>query len=173
MAKSEVMSLTAIFISLGVVLSFYPGSISVGPTKILPYHHLVNILSGIILGPIYAVFIATSIGILRYSFGIGTIFAFSGGIPGAFVVGFLYHHVKRSNYVALTEPVGTSIGALISAFVIQPFFSISSFPSFLGLTEQWQIFLAVFLFSSIPGTIMGFLILVALRRRGMFERFLL
>lgn len=171
MADSARIALTAILIALGVTLSFYPGSIPIGPTKVLPYQHMVNSIAGIILGPWYAVFIATAIGVLRYSFGIGTIFAFPGGIPGALVVGLVYHYLVKTDFAALTEPLGTGVGALLSALIVQPALDIPSFPPFLGLTEQWQIFLVLFWFTSIPGAIMGFVIVVALRRRGIFRRF--
>jgi energy coupling factor transporter S component ThiW len=117
------------------------------------------------------VFIAASIGVVRYSFGIGTIFAFPGGIPGALVVGLVYHYLWKTDFAALTEPVGTGVGAILSALIVQPALGISSFPPFLGLTEQWQIFLVLFWFSSIPGAIMGFVIVVALRKRGTLRRF--
>jgi len=170
MARSTRIALTAMLITIGVSLSFYPGSIPVGPTKVLPYQHMVNGISGVILGPWYAILIATAIGLLRYQLGVGTIFAFPGGIPGALVVGFTYHYLKRTDFAALTEPVGTGIGALISALIVQPILGVKAFPPLLGLTEQWQIFLILFWLSSIPGAILGFMILVALRRRGVFEK---
>jgi energy coupling factor transporter S component ThiW len=170
MARSAKIALTAFLIALGVALSFYPGSIPAGPTKVLPYQHMINGIAGIILGPWYAVLIALSIGVLRFSFGIGTIFAFTGGIPGALVVGLTYHYIIKKDFVALTEPIGTGIGALLSALIVQPLLNITASPPFLGLTEQWQIFLALFWFSSIPGAIIGFVVVVALRRRGIIQR---
>lgn len=171
MARSAKIALTAFLIALGVALSFYPGSIPAGPTRVLPYQHMVNGIAGIILGPWYAIFIATAVGVLRFSFGVGTVFAFPGGIPGALVVGLVYHYVAKTDLAALTEPVGTGIGALLSAIIVQPILGTAAFPPFLGLTAQWQIFLVLFWFSSIPGAIMGFVIIVALRRRGIIRRF--
>jgi len=170
MTRSTRIALTAVLIAVGVALSFYPGSIPLGPTRVLPYQHMINGIGGIILGPWYSAFIAAAIGALRIQLGVGTIFAFPGGIPGALVVGFTYHYLKRTDFAALTEPIGTGIGALISALIVQPTLGIRAFPPLLGLTEQWQIFLVLFWLSSIPGAILGFVIVVALRRRGVFKR---
>jgi energy coupling factor transporter S component ThiW len=171
MARSSKIALTSFLIALGVTLSFYPGAIPAGPTQVLPYQHMINVITGILLGPWYAIFTAASIGILRFTFGVGTIFAFPGGIPGALVVGLVYHYLTKSDLAAFTEPIGTGIGALLSALIVQPMFDMSAAPPFLGLTAQWQIFLALFWFSSVPGAIMGFVIIVALRKRGIIQRF--
>ena len=107
---------------------------------------------------------------IRNQLGTGSIFAFPGGIPGAIVVSLTYWYVKKSDFVALTEPIGTAIGALISAFFVAPLIDAKSLPPFLGLTAQWQLFIIFFWMSSIPGAIIGYLIVLALRRRRVFER---
>ncbi|MFH7836047.1 MAG: energy coupling factor transporter S component ThiW, partial [Candidatus Aenigmatarchaeota archaeon] len=66
-----------------------------GPTKAFPGQHLVNVIAGIILGPAYAIFIATIVGTIRVMFGIGTLFAYPGGIPGGFIVGLSYKFLRK------------------------------------------------------------------------------
>lgn len=168
-SASKKLALSALFIALGLALSVWPGSIPIGPTKIYPFQHMVNGLVGVILGPWYGAFIAFAIGTLRIGFGVGTIFAYPGGIPGAIVVGLFYHYLLKRDLAALTEPIGTGIGALISALLVAPMLGVA-FPPTMGLTVQWQIFLVLFWMSSVPGAVIGFLILAALRRRGILAR---
>ncbi|MCL6500251.1 MAG: energy coupling factor transporter S component ThiW, partial [Firmicutes bacterium] len=82
--------LTAVFAAVPVVLSFVPGSIPVAGAKLLPWQHMTNAVAGVVLGPWYAALAATLAAVLRNLFGVGTLLAFPGGIPGALVVGFAY-----------------------------------------------------------------------------------
>lgn len=79
--------LTAVFAAVPVVLSFVPGSIPVAGAKLLPWQHMTNAVAGVVLGPWYAALAATLAAVLRNLFGVGTLLAFPGGIPGALVVG--------------------------------------------------------------------------------------
>lgn len=173
-AKAKKIALLAIFIALGVALSIYPGSIPVGPTKVFPFQHMVNGILGVALGPWYAATAALATGLLRISIGTGTIFALPGGIPGALLVGLLYRYVFRSKWIALTEPIGTGIGALISALIVAPIIRAPPMPAsawaWLGLTAQWQLFLAAFWASSIPGAVLGFIVVLALEKRGLLAK---
>ena len=173
-AEAKKIALLAIFIALGVALSIYPGSIPVGPTKVFPFQHMINGILGVALGPWYAAVAALATGLLRISIGTGTIFALPGGIPGALVVGLLHRYVRRSSWISLSEPIGTGIGALISAFIVVPLIRAPPMPAaawaWLGLTAQWQLFLATFWASSIPGAALGFIVLVALEKRGVLAK---
>lgn len=168
--RSRRIALSALLIALGVALSIFPGSIPFGPTRVLPYQHMVNVIGGILLGPWYAAGIALAVGTIRVGIGTGTVFAFPGGIPGALVVGLLYHYLRKSDLFAFSEPVGTGFGALISALIVQPMLGLRDIPLMFGLAAQWQLFLASFWLSSIPGAVMGFVIVVALRRRGVVQK---
>ncbi len=173
-SRSKRVSILSIFIALGVILSVYPGSIPVGPTKILPSQHMINVILGIMLGPGYAVFAALSTGLIRMSLGIGSIFSIPGGLPGAFVVGFVFWYIRRTSLAALCEPIGTAIGALLSALVVAPLIGAGAIPAgpwaWLGLTAQWQIYTIIFWASSIPGSILGFIIVIAMKKRGVFAK---
>lgn len=171
MAVAKRIALIALLISLGVALSIYPGPIPVGAgPKLYPFQHMINGISGVILGPWYGAFVALAIGILRVSIGTGTVHAFPGGIPGAIIVGLVYRYIMKRNTAALFEPIGTSVGAFISALIVAPLTGLTIKVSFFGLTAQWQLFLVSFLFSSIPGATIGYLILTALKKRGILER---
>ena len=106
--------------------------------------------------------------------GVGTFFAFPGGIPGALAVGLAYRYLWRSDKATLLEPLGTALGAFISALIVAPMMGLpmspTPFMAQLGLTAQWELFLLAFLMSSVPGAVIGYVVVVALRRRKVIER---
>ena len=164
--STKSVAFSIILIALGLALS--PFYIVVGPTKPLPWQHMINVIAAIFLGPWYAIFIAFVISLIRNMTGTGTLFAFPGAIPGALVVGCVYYFIRKTDYAALTEPIGTAIGALLSALIVSGGF-LTPVPSFWGIQAQWILLLIAFLVSSIPGSILGFILVKALRRAGFTE----
>ncbi len=166
------IALSSIFVALGLVLSFinFFAYFTIFGFKINPYVHLINSMAGVLLSPGYSLFIATSIAILRFSFSIGTIHAFHGGISGALIVSLVSLLLKKRKpklvlYSALLEPLGTVfIGGTIAYFVT-PMGSLLS-----GLLTNW----GLFALSSVPGSIVGFLILNLLKSSSItYEDFIL
>jgi energy coupling factor transporter S component ThiW len=131
---------------------------------------MINAIVGIMLGPIYAAAVALGIGTLRVAAGTGTLFAYPGGIPGGLVVGSIFWYLWRHDECALTEPLGTAVGAILSALALAPFIGAKALPPIFGLTAQWELFVISFWFASIPGSVIGYLVVKALRRIGAFER---
>lgn len=152
-----------IFMAVGLVLSFINpfAYFTIFGTKINPFVHFINAITGVLIGLSFSCVVALGIAILRFAFGIGTIHAFHGGISGAVVVGLAAHILRKKfpkyvEFAALTEPIGTVfIGGTI-AYLILPIGGIE------GLFIYWGLFAA----SCIPGCILGFLILKVLRRAG-------
>jgi energy coupling factor transporter S component ThiW len=175
------ISLFIVVVSLGIIIApllWFPFF----TTKAYPGQHLINALAGVMLGPWWAAAAAILIGIVRNILGIGTIYAFPGGIPGGVVVGLVYLVTRRSKrpairyLAALAEPIGTVlIGGTLSLAVIAP---IIGDPRLLGAVEQYGLwrFLPVFwsgwALSSIPGSVAGYLVLLALDRIGVMGRIL-
>lgn len=144
---------TGLFAALAVIVSGF--HIPVGPAKVFPFQHAINVLAGIALGPWYGALAAGVAGIIRILLGTGTIFALPGGIPGAIVVGLCYRFLRR-DFAGLFEPLGTGfIGAALSAYLVAPL---------VGRTETFLFFEVAFLASSVPGSIVGVLVLKVLRR---------
>ncbi len=149
--------LAALFAALGYVLSLVPG-IPVGPTKVQPFQHTLNAIAGILVGPWYASAAALVTAAVRVQRGTGTLFAFPGSIPGALVVGLAYVYLWRRHEAALLEPIGTGlIGAFLSWLIVAPV---------IGSTRGLGFFVVAFLASSIPGCIIGYLVVKALHRIG-------
>ncbi len=152
-------ALSVVLMAVAVVLS--PFYFPVGTTKCFPVQHMINAIAGVLLGPWYAASMALATGIIRNTLGLGTIYAFPGGIPGALVVGLFHKYMKHVDLAALTEPLGTvAIGATISALIVAPW---------QGHALTLSFFWIAFAVSSIPGSALGFVTLKALRRTGVVK----
>lgn len=163
---SKKVASAAIFITIGVILSYLNpfGYFYIFGTKINPFAHLTNAITGVLLGLPFSLITATGIAIIRFSIGIGSIHAFHGGLGGALVVGTIAYilKLKAPKYVrlaALTEPIGTVfIGGTIGYFLVPV-----SGDLLAGLLFYWGLFAA----SSIPGCILGYLMLYLINKSGL------
>jgi energy coupling factor transporter S component ThiW len=95
--KAKEVARAVILVAVAVALS--PFFIPVGISKCFPAQHMVNVLGAVMLGPGYAVAIATIAAIIRNILGLGTLLAFPGGMIGALLAGLAYK-VSKNIYVA-------------------------------------------------------------------------
>jgi energy coupling factor transporter S component ThiW len=150
----------AIFIAIGVVLALYNPFAFIqilGGPKIFPMAHFINGMTGVLIGTSFACTTSLGIALFRYPAGIGSIHAFHGGIAGALVVGIVAQILRKKKpeyveYAALTDPIGTVFIAATIANFITP----------VNLFYWWGLFAA----ASIPGCILGFIMLKILKRQG-------
>ncbi|MDF2594785.1 MAG: thiW protein [Clostridia bacterium] len=107
------LSLAGVLIALAVVCSaFY---IPVGIAKCFPIQHMVNVLSGVLLGPWYALGVAFCTSLIRVILGTGSILAFPGSMFGAVLSGLFYIKTRKLMAAFAGEVFGTGIiGALAS-----------------------------------------------------------
>lgn len=109
--NTKKLALSSLLIALGVTLS--PYAVPVGIAKCYPWQHLINVISAILLGPVYTVMTAFSISVIRNLLGLGTILAFPGSLFGAFLASILYQKYARTYLAFVGEVIGTGlIGAL-------------------------------------------------------------
>ncbi len=174
--RTQRIALTATLVALGVVLGYV--SIPVGPARVAPFQHFINVLAGVLVGPWYALLTAFAISVIRNAVGAGTFLAFPGSMFGALFVGLAYHYVRRTDLAAFVEPVGTAVvGALVGYALIAPLeartillgFITANPPAaqpYLGLFGGPLFLVAAFAVSSVPGATLGFIALRALRRAG-------
>jgi len=156
---------TGLLIPVGLILSYINpfAYIPIAGAKVNPFAHIINSVSGVLIGLSFSITTALAIAALRFSLAIGSIHAFHGGISGALVVGAFSFILRRKNekyveYAALFEPLGTIfIGGTI-AYLISPIGTI-----LYGLSFWWGLFAA----NCIPGSIIGFLTLKILNRAGL------
>jgi energy coupling factor transporter S component ThiW len=154
----------AIFTAVGVVLAFFNPFAFIeilGGPKIFPMAHFINGITGVLIGLSFGCTTSLGIAIFRYPLGIGSIHAFHGGISGAFIVGITAYILRKKKpdyveYAALTDPIGTVFIAATIANFISP----------VTLFYWWGLFAA----ASIPGCILGFLMLKILKRQGISWR---
>jgi energy coupling factor transporter S component ThiW len=151
----------AIFIAVGVVLSLFNPFAFIeilGGPKVFPMAHFINGITGVLIGVSFACTTSLGIAIFRYPVGVGSIHAFHGGIAGALVVGIVARILQKRKpkyveYAALTDPLGTVFIAATIANIITP----------INLFYWWGLFAA----SSIPGCILGFIMLKILKHQGL------
>lgn len=162
---SKKVASTAIFVAVGVTLSYLNpfGYFTILGTKINPFAHFINAITGVLIGLTFSLITATGIAIIRYSVGIGSIHAFHGGMAGALVVGTVSYFLKQKfpkyvKFAAFTEPLGTVFVGGSIGYLIAPI----SENIIGGLLFYWGLFAA----SSIPGCILGYLMLYFINKSG-------
>lgn len=159
-AKDELLkkAVTAgILAAAGVVLSVI--SIPAGPVRCFPFQHTINVIAGIVLGPLWAVGAAFVTSLIRNMIGTGSLFAFPGSIFGALFVGVAAMALPKRYKIAAAamEPIGTGVvGAWVSAQIVAPF---------IGKTVGFAFLSTSFLISSVPGAAIGAVLVYFLRRR--------
>ncbi|MGQ9759822.1 MAG: energy coupling factor transporter S component ThiW [Candidatus Methanomethylicaceae archaeon] len=152
-------------IALGVALS--PFYIPVGPIKLYPVQSAINVISGILLGPVWAVVQALFASTIRNLLGVGTIFAYPGSLIGSFLVGTIYWGLgpklsTRQEWLAgFGEFIGTGlIGGTIAAYIIAPLF----FPKQAAMLGALYFFIAFC--ANTVGFPIGNIILMRLKKMG-------
>lgn len=154
------MILTAIFAAIAVIGSGF--SFPVMGSKCAPVQHLINIMTAVLLGPVYAVlqaFIASSI---RNFLSLGTLLAFPGAMFGALLAGLCYRYIKKLWAACLGEVVGTGIIGGLVAFPVAAFLMSNNKVAF-------TTFVIPFLISSVVGTIIAAIVLSYMDKSGSLE----
>ena len=148
------LTLSALFIALGVALStFY---IPIGASKCFPIQHFVNVLAGIMLGPLPALLCAFCTSLLRVLLGTGTLLAFPGSMIGALLCGLAFRYTGRIWAACVGEIVGTGILGALCAYPAAVFL--------LGREAAAFAFVVPFCISSSVGAIAGCALVYALSR---------
>lgn len=119
--STKKLTLSALLIALGTLLA-HVIYIPVGVSKCFPVQHTINVLSGVLLGPGYALANAFIISLLRNILGTGSLLAFPGSIFGAFLAGLLFRKSKKYSLAVLGEIFGTGIlGGLLVTLLLSLF----------------------------------------------------
>lgn len=113
------LTLAAILVALGVVLSTF--SIPIGASRCFPVQHFVNVLAGMVLGPVPAVLCAFCTSLLRLALGTGTLLAFPGSMVGALLCAVAYRLTKRIGAACAGEILGTGVLGALCAYPIAAF----------------------------------------------------
>ncbi|NVM45574.1 MAG: energy coupling factor transporter S component ThiW [Candidatus Lokiarchaeota archaeon] len=163
------IAIAAIFIALGLIIAIPNPFIYVQfiGAKIYPFAHLINAITGILIGMLFSFITGLGIASLRFFLGLGSPFAFPGHLSGAFIVSLTAHYLEKKyprkvDLAALSEPIGTVFLGATIAYLTAPI---------IGFTPDWNILFLLgywssWALSSIPGSIMGYIILKILRKSG-------
>ena len=112
-SNTKKLTMAAFFVAIAVVFSFV--NIPVGLAKCYPIQHMVNVLSAVLLGPLYSVLVAFCTSLIRNMSVTGSLMAFPGSMIGAFFAGILFYKTKKLSLAFLGEVIGTGlIGALLA-----------------------------------------------------------
>ena len=151
------LAFVIVFIAVGLALAPFT-SFPVGFAKVNPTQAFINVLAAVTIGPVGAGFVAFAIGELRVLWGLGTVFAFPGGMIGAILAGITWRLTGSVILTALAEVIGTGLlGTAFSAFLVAPL--IHSPATF------WALFPG-FSLSTLAGSILAVLVVGVLRRAG-------
>lgn len=152
--KTKKLTLSALFIALGLVLPILTGQLKALGNAFLPMH-LPVLLCGLIVGPFYGLLVGLILPILRhFTFGMPPLYptaiamSFELATYG-FVVGFVYKNSRWKCIIALYESL---IIAMIAGRIVWGITTMI----LLGINGQaftWQMFMAGAFFNSIPGIV--------------------
>lgn len=145
----------AVFVAIGTIgaqLLWFPA----GAAKAYPVQHAVNVMAAITLGPIPAVAIAFTIGLLRNLLGLGTLLAFPGGMIGALFAGYLYKWTRK--------PLAAVSGELAGSGMIGALFAVPFANILMGSSAGALAFLPSFFVSSISGSLLGWFVVTRLKQ---------
>ncbi len=161
--SSKVFNLTfvALAVAMGVALS--PFSIPIGVAKAFPAQHAINVLLGVLLGPIPAVGAAFLTSLIRVMMGTGSLLAFPGSMIGAFLAGFLYQKFGEKLSLAFVgEVIGTGIIGAIVAFPVATFV--------MGRADLALFaFVVPFMASCVVGAAISVALVLALKQAGVMD----
>lgn len=158
--KSRDVAQAVILVAVAVALS--PVFIPVGIAKCFPAQHMVNVLAAVMLGPAYAIGIATAAAVIRNILGLGTLLAFPGGMIGALLAGYAYLWTRNIYVAGLGEILGTGVlGALASVWIVAPLLMHKS----MALTTL----IVAFSVSTLGGTVIGLIALRLLQKAGIWK----
>lgn len=158
--QNKNIALASCLIALAVVggtLSF-----PVLGAKCAPTQHMINVLSGILMGPSYAVAIAFVSSLIRVTLGTGSFLAFPGSMFGALLSGLFFRLGKKEPFAFAGELIGTGILGGICSYPVAKYL--------MGNEVAVFAFVIPFSISSLGGVILGFLCLKTLKASGLLSK---
>ena len=172
--KTKKLTLSALFIALGLVLPLLTGQLKAFGNAFLPMH-LPVLLCGLIVGPLYGLVVGLILPILRhFTFGMPPLYptaiamSFELATYG-FVVGFVYKNSRWKCIIALYESL---IIAMITGRIVWGITTMI----LLGINGQaftWQMFMAGAFLNAIPGIVFQLIfipsLMLALHKTGLVQ----
>lgn len=123
---------------------------------------MINVISGILLGPAYSVAIAFLASLLRVILGSGSILAFPGSMFGALLASLFFSLWKKEHFAFLGELLGTGIVGGIASYPVAKYL--------MGNEVAVFAFVIPFTISSAAGVVLGYICLKTLKASGLLNQ---
>lgn len=143
------LALSGVFIAIATIFGTF--SIPVFGAKMSPVQHFINVVSGITLGPVFALGNAFVTSFLRNILGTGSLLAFPGSMIGAVLAGLAYKKLKKIEFALLGEIIGTGILGALAAYPVATLV--------LGKEVALYIYIVPFSISCIGGSLIAYIFL--------------
>ncbi|MEG0013248.1 MAG: energy coupling factor transporter S component ThiW [Cellulosilyticaceae bacterium] len=157
--KVKKLTLAGLLIAIGVVCATF--SIPIGAAKCFPIQHMVNVIAGVLLGPLYSLSVAFCISLIRVLSGTGTLLAFPGSMLGALCCGLLFKRFHKLPIAYLGELIGTGVLGGLAAFPVATLL--------LGKEAALFAYVLPFMLSSLVGATISILVLNVLTRTKVWQ----
>ena len=162
--QTKKLCIAGILCAVAVVGSLF--SVPVFGSKCAPIQHMVNILCAVVLGPWYGVGVAFAASLLRNLLGLGSLMAFPGSMLGALLCGIVYHKSKNIPLTLIGEVFGTAILGGLCAYPVAIF--LMGVPA---SNVAFYAYIVPFLISTAGGAILSAVLIIALKKTGLLEKF--
>ena len=149
-ARTKKIVLCGIFIAIATIL----GSFSIpvpGGAKAAPVQHLINVISAVVLGPIYGIACAFTSSLLRNILGVGSLLAFPGSMVGVLLAGLAYKKFNKIEFAVIGEVIGTGIIGALLAYPVTALI--------IGKEVALFVYIVPFTISSVVGSIIAYVVL--------------
>ncbi|MGY3766107.1 energy coupling factor transporter S component ThiW [Vagococcus vulneris] len=129
-----------------------------------PMSSVINVIGGVMLGPIYGTVMALMCALIRMTFlGIPPL-ALTGAVFGAFLAGLGYRLTRHSYGACAGEIIGTGLVGSLLSYPVMVWFTGS------GQALYWFIYTPRFFGGAISGSIIGFIVLLKLSQVTFFKQ---
>lgn len=162
--QTKKLCIAGILCAVAVVGSLF--SVPVFGSKCAPIQHMVNILCAVVLGPWYGVGVAFAASLLRNLLVLGSLMAFPGSMFGALLCGIVYHKSKNIPLTIIGEVFGTAILGGLLAYPVAIF--LMGIPA---SNVAFYAYIVPFFISTAGGAILSAVLIIALKKTGLLERF--
>ncbi|MBO0452940.1 energy coupling factor transporter S component ThiW [Enterococcus sp. MJM16] len=153
------MTLLALMIALDVVLSPLMRIEGMAPMS-----SVMNIIAGVLLGPVYGTVMALVCGVIRMTLlGIPPL-ALTGAVFGALLAGVFYRLGKKLIWSMVGEIIGTGVIGSLLSYPVMVWFTGSQNELY------WLIYTPRFVGATLIGSAIAFVVLVKLQETPIFKR---
>lgn len=158
--KFDVKKLVVSGMLTAVAVALSTFSIPIGASRCFPVQHMVNVMAGVFLGPVYSVAIAFCTSLIRNLLGTGSLLAFPGSMVGALLCGLAYHCTGKLTAACAAEIIGTGF---LGAALCYPVAAV-----LMGKEVALFFYVVPFLMSTLCGTAIAAVLIGVLCRSGAF-----